>query len=364
MEKARSIRGLDGLRAISIGMVIMGHASEASELPDSIAWPRVWSAALGVTIFFGISGFLITTLLLDEEQRDGRFSLKGFYFRRAFRILPAALTFLACLAVASALWPEPLVTVREMAAATFFCRNFVDGGALSGHFWTLSVEEQFYAFWPAVLLFLPRRVVLPAILAWVFVSPFWVHANLVIFGSTHVNSWRTDFRLDPIFVGAALALARREPWFRSVNSWASVHGRPVFWAGVAGVALVLADIGSKVHGLGFVLAYAMDLAVLLLLVGAIGGPGVVAATILENPAVRFVGRLSYSLYLWQQPFLKPYAWPGGPPWFVHFPGCLASAFALSCGSYFLIEKPFLALRGRLQVATPKVDLQTQSPQLP
>ncbi len=353
----RNIRGLDGLRAFSVVMVVMGHAAGASELPPAIAW-KVWSASLGVTIFFGISGFLITTLLLDEEQRAGRFSLSGFYVRRAFRILPAALTFLVCLSIASALWPAPLVSVREIVASALFSRNYVDGGSLTGHFWTLAVEEQFYAFWPALLLFAPRRAVLPAIVAWIVLAPFWVHLNLTMFGG-HFNTWRTDLRLDAIFLGAALALSRREPWFQRVDAWASAHGAAVFWVGVAGVAFILVAPGAQRHGMPFVLAYSAHLAVLLLVFGAIHGAGALAAPVLENAAVRFVGRLSYSLYLWQQPFLMPEAYPGGRPWFTHFPLCLVPAFALACGSYFLVEKPFLALRERLSLAVPKSAVEAQ-----
>jgi len=355
MARGRDIPGLDGLRAISVGLVVMGHALEVPGLPRAIAYPRVLNAALGVSIFFAISGYLITTLLLDEERRDGVFSLKRFYVRRAFRILPAAMTYLAVLCVVSAMWPVSLVTGRDLISCVFFFRNYVpDGSVLTGHYWSLAVEEQFYAVCPAVLLVLPRRFLLPAVVAWILVAPLWINLCVKASGGV-INPFRFDFRIDQIFVGVALALAYRAPWCRDAVSWLSTRGALAFWVGVAWLVVSQVAADSPRHGATFVAGYAADLALVLVLVGAISGPGAIVAAVLENAGVRFVGRLSYSLYLWQQLFFKPDGWLGGAPRFVHFPEALVPAFGLACASYFCIEKPFLALRTRWQSPPARLD---------
>ena len=177
---------LDGWRAISIAMVIVGHA-----LPNT---PHVsLLGALGVNIFFAISGYLICTLLLKEYERNGSISLGGFYTRRVFRILPPAMAYLGVLLLLR------LAPVSDIARCLLFAANYsVLKSYYVGHFWSLSMEEHFYLFWPTALTLLrPRRaaifaaVAIPVLLCW----REWALTHAI--GGVFYH--RTDIRLDAFF---------------------------------------------------------------------------------------------------------------------------------------------------------------------
>src|SRR5271157_945604 len=151
----QQIPSLDGLRAISIALVLYGHATGTLGFP--IASDRFGLAAAGVRTFFIISGFLITKLLLKEIASKGTISLRAFYRRRVLRIFPA---FYAYWLVTLALVMVGLLAVpaRDLAyAATYTINYVVDRSWSVGHLWSLAVEEQFYALWPLTLFFLGRK---------------------------------------------------------------------------------------------------------------------------------------------------------------------------------------------------------------
>ncbi len=138
----RSIICLDGWRACAILFVIACHSQ-----PDC---NPAWLGKLGVDIFFGLSGFLITTLLLAESLAEGRIDLLAFYRRRAFRILPPALVFLTVIGLGGL-----FKTRLEVVAALFFFRNYLPiqhATYATAHLWSLAIEEQFYLLWPGLLV--------------------------------------------------------------------------------------------------------------------------------------------------------------------------------------------------------------------
>jgi peptidoglycan/LPS O-acetylase OafA/YrhL len=155
------LASLDGWRAVAILLVLLGHSME-----DLAAWAQQMGATIdllslkyigmhGVHIVFGLSGFLITSKLIADEQKHGRISLWGFYIRRTFRILPATLFFLfavGALALAGVLD----VTLGRWLSSLLFSANYstADYSWYLGHFWSLAVEEHFYLIWPAVFLWL------------------------------------------------------------------------------------------------------------------------------------------------------------------------------------------------------------------
>jgi peptidoglycan/LPS O-acetylase OafA/YrhL len=134
------IASLDGLRAVSIVLVIVDHFSEHLAKPTALG-------AFGVQIFFVISGFLITTLLLQEEQRTGKISLQAFYRRRIFRIVPAAYVFILAIALV-----EPVSRSYLPYTLTFTSSYLHRIQLVIGHLWSLSVEEQFYLLWPCAMV--------------------------------------------------------------------------------------------------------------------------------------------------------------------------------------------------------------------
>src|SRR5712692_9378521 len=161
----RNIPSLDGLRAISIAFVVLGHLTGTRHFPSSLDAAHVF-AGPGVRVFFVISGLLTTTLLLKELDQTGRISITGFYLRRAFRIFPAFYTYLAAVALFG------LARPGELVRAATYTINYVEGRSwIVAHIWSLAVEEQFYILWPLTVVALVRRSLLVAG-AVVVLSPF------------------------------------------------------------------------------------------------------------------------------------------------------------------------------------------------
>jgi len=150
-QSVRTIPSLDGIRALSIALVILSHAQVTVGFPGWIPGVIADHGTLGVHIFFVISGFLITTLLLQESKSRGDISLGLFYARRTLRIFPPCYLFLA--AIASATWFGIIrVPARLFLFAVTYTVNYATQGIwIVGHLWSLAVEEQFYLVWPLTL---------------------------------------------------------------------------------------------------------------------------------------------------------------------------------------------------------------------
>jgi peptidoglycan/LPS O-acetylase OafA/YrhL len=350
-EKER-LPGLDGLRALSVLAVIFYHLDAVGHFP---AWtrPALQYGFHGVGVFFAISGYLITWLLLREEARGGGVSLRGFYFRRAMRILPPAYVYLAAVALAAALRPGAYPGLdgwADFTAAALFFRNLTyhAGSELTRHYWSLSIEEQFYLLWPLVFVLVParRRFWLTAGLC--LLAPAWRQLHMELFDAAKLNWSRADLRYDQILVGVAFALARHEGRFPALLGAAGRRaGTLLAAAGAVYLALVVwgGDLPGPLRP-GGELARLAALGLVIHLVGAGQGGGFLRA--LEWPALAWIGRLSYSLYLWQQLFCVPRTGWALEAW----PANLAATFALAAASYYLVERPALRLRGRLQARRP------------
>jgi peptidoglycan/LPS O-acetylase OafA/YrhL len=342
----KHIPGLDGLRAASICLVVVGHASTCPGFPH--AWGEFRCAALGVDIFFAISGFLITTLLLEDELRFGKIRLTTFYSRRVYRILPAALTFLFCMGALRAFVPNFPVSFHDIVATALFAANYFHVSPIVGHYWSLAIEEQFYLIWPALLILVPRKHMLPAVLAWLVFSPCWHQLNLKIFGAPTVNVGRLDLCADRLCVGVALALAVPTRPGQEVLRWIAKRAGFVFTMALLGLLaryeLSRLPLRPGVSWLSNV--YLRDVSIAALLLSAMSGRAGLATSLLDIGAVRLLGRLSYSLYLWQQPFLWTPTWNGTFHYFNMFPISVALAVAAAAMSYYGIERPFLRLRDR------------------
>src|SRR5580658_9035834 len=221
MPGEKRISGLDGIRALSIILVLLCHV-----LNGVTTWSQY--GAFGVESFFVLSGFLITWLLCLEEDKRGAVSLPSFYARRALRILPPAFLYIGA---ASLLGVLGLAEVgrNEPFYAAFFVRNLMpNGGEQLGHFWSLAIEEQFYLLWPVIFLILRsdrRRIIFTVVL--IAAAPFWRHAVYAAAGGAMgVNSWRFDLRYDALLVGCCLALLRHDRVFRRVASNPVVKSTP------------------------------------------------------------------------------------------------------------------------------------------
>src|SRR5690348_1177226 len=275
----KRIPSLDGLRAISISLVVVGHWAELRYHSDVAGA----FANLGVRIFFIISGYLITTLLLKEHAKTSTIGLREFYVRRAYRILPAAMVFM--LPVFVIFWRE--LTWYHMAAAVLYLANFdFSHPWFLGHLWSLSVEEQFYFLWPGVLKKWHRHRV--AILAGVvaFAPLYRVGCHLL---QLHGKADETFPAVaDILAIGCVLAIcAARLPKIRAV------------WAAGMVVPLVLVPVYvGELHFhitpmLLLVLWPVMHLSIAGLLLHVVQRP----YWILNVSPVAWLGKISYSLYL-------------------------------------------------------------------
>jgi peptidoglycan/LPS O-acetylase OafA/YrhL len=341
---------LDGLRGVAVLAVMAYHSG------------LIQGGFLGVDVFFTLSGFLITTLLLEEHARAGTIAIGGFYARRALRLLPALVAFLLVWGVVflatrpPLLWP---VILGDLLGVLFYVTNWLisyygRGGSSFSHTWSLSIEEQFYMVWPVTLLLLLRWVrhapwIVVILLTAAAGSLVWrVALALVgtpiarIFVGTHTHA-------DGVLIGAALAvlLVRRAGFaatgrLRRVLVALSVLGLPLLF-------LAVPVVPGYFYGVTALAALAAGGVIIDIVAG-----GSRVTRWLECAWLVRIGQISYGLYLWHFPVFQQLGVlrrPGdsaAPLWRSALAWSLTFAAALI--SYVVIERPFLAYKARLRAA--------------
>ena len=337
---------IDGLRALAVLAVVITHAAPAA-LPGGF---------VGVDIFFVISGFLISGIILSALA-DGRFTLADFYARRIRRIFPAlALVLAATLAYGTlVLLPQERALLgRDAAAGAAFVANlafwaevgYFDRGAAAKpllHLWSLGVEEQFYILWPLLLAAMHRwGGVRTPVLAALAVASFIASVALL---ATHPSAafYSPATRLWELAAGAILACATRRGW--QPGRWADA-------ASLAGLALLLAPLALLHNTMPFPGWLALPPVLGTVLLIATGPTALINRTILAaRPAVA-IGLISYPLYLWHWPLLS-YAHiihQGRPLKPLLVAALLAASLALAWATWRFVERPIRA--GRHPRATP------------
>jgi peptidoglycan/LPS O-acetylase OafA/YrhL len=342
------IPSLDGLRAISIAFVLFSHLAGTRGFPVSAAAANVWSlGGFGVTVFFVISGFLITGLLLDELKRTDRIRLGRFYFRRTLRIFPPYFALLLGLVAAEAVGWIALQPRDMLHAATYTSNYHSDRSWFVAHTWSLSVEEQFYLLWPAVLVLARTRRALFIAAATVLVAPF------VRVGEWELMRWAGEgigFRFetiaDSIAAGCVLAcvrprLHRSAHYMRLLRSPLFVCVPALAMAGNLMHEHPLVAFGVSLTVMNVCLALCLDWCVTF-------HDGRVGRVLNAAPLV-FVGWISYSLYLWQQPFLNR----DSDAFAAGFPANIILTTAAALASYYCVERPSLQLRKRIESRKPR-----------
>jgi peptidoglycan/LPS O-acetylase OafA/YrhL len=343
---------VDGCRGLSVLLVIVGHVvgyrfalTDERSLPEiglsfgliPSLTSRIFSHVgdLGVDIFFVISGFLITTLLLKEERENHRVNIGAFYIRRVFRILPAFFVYLFALYVVRAHGFIKLENEAFVRSALFTC-DFSDVKCSwwLGHTWSLAIEEQFYLAWP--LLFVVFRTIrVPTLLATLLILIGVSTYNLVISG------------FESIALGALVAASPRVRNFlsRFATHWSvsiavvALLARPLLTGRLVG----LMPESLQVHFYALLYAIVAGL-VALVFFGTIARKGPLVPFV-ESRLIQKIGLFSYSIYLWQQLGTAPEVWletiTGADVLYARYP-IAASMFTIpAVASYFLIEKPFV-----------------------
>jgi peptidoglycan/LPS O-acetylase OafA/YrhL len=350
-KQSTYIPTLDGWRALSIGLVILHHSQVRCTVP--ILGPLLQILAnvgeVGVELFFAISGLLICSRLLDEESRSGRISVKGFYTRRFFRILPAAIFYLLVVATLAAFHVIPLRPLDWFGALLFF-RNYAmlfeylhhSPLALhwyTGHFWSLSMEEHFYLVLPGVLvLFRGLRLWVLAGLAGAVA--IWRSFLAHILHRQYEFNFRTDTHVDALLIPAMIALAlyplmRNQAASRYIPAWSFP-----LWIAI--------EIGLLTTRVPFFFTL-QALVIPLLILSTVLHPNTMQGRILETSPLRWIGCISYSLYLWQQLFfgVNFVGSPRGIAVVRKSPINLVALLLCATFSYYVIEKPFVRWGHRL-----------------
>ena len=348
------IAGLDGLRAVSIALVPVAHAWPTAGFGGGWDWLSHYAgnSTLGVTTFFVVSGYLITWLLRQEHEATGTIRLRSFYMRRVLRIFPAFYTYLLVVAGLRALgWIQ--TEYGDLAAAgTFFTNyeHYVRGPSnvdywFVGHFWTLSLEEQFYLLWPATLVLAGMRRAPRVAGGSIVLAPVVRVATYFLWpGSRAQLSMMLHTAADPIMFGCMAALWQGTGSLeRTLDRLGSTR-----WPLVASLFLFIVSPWLTAHFQG---AYRMTVgmtldgaAIAFIVLWVVRAQESALTKALATPVVRRIGVLSYSLYLWQQLFLTRlnHAWSGV------FPLNLLMAYVAAELSFRLVESPFLRLRSRFQ----------------
>lgn len=353
------IESLDGIRGVSILMVLLAHAATSfPKLLTNTAVFRIFSNGhTGVMIFFVISGYLITKLLLIERDKKGQISIKDFYIRRFLRIFPVFYIYIAVVMILKhTVYPGIFTDYTTIFFAALYIWNYkhlltgpsyheTNGNWFMGHLWSLSMEEQFYLIWPFTFKKIPNKKLINVVIILIIIIPV---LRIVTYACVTENRNLIIRMLhtggDTILIGCLGALLERSEKFMNFlkNLWskkwivvtAFLYLFPLDW-------YLTSKFGEAYSVfIGYSLS---NVAILFLILWCIYVPSPVYR-FLNTPWVMQIGTISYSLYIWQQLILtKKY---------VSFTNTLPfnfiAVFLIAFMSYYLIEKPILKLRNKFQ----------------
>lgn len=350
------IPSLDGLRCVSISLVLLGHAAHTSN-PFGGDWfgPFEQFAGLGVHLFFVISGFLISNLLIREFEQRGDISVKAFYYRRALRILPPSYVFLGVVALAAE-FKLTSVSVGDLQWAAFYLANYHDGPWILGHLWSLAVEEQFYLIWPIVLAFCgPRRAARVAggvcLLAPAIRTVEFYFLPSIYRGSS------LETVMDTLAAGCLLAFLWK--WLQKQATYHRFLASVWFWS-VPVLAIVGCRVGTLFTSVWLPIGQTcLNLALAVIVERAVRYPDGRSGRFLNSRLVGLIGQWSYSIYLWQQIFLDR----SSSRWINAFPQNVILALVSGLLSFYAVESVFLRLRQRARVRCQIVGHQQVGPSL-
>lgn len=342
-ERSSRIPSLDGLRALSISLVLFGHLCGTQNFWSGDSLGFLGFGEFGVRVFFVISGLLITKLLLNEFGTTGKIHLAKFYFRRTFRIFPPYYAFLFFLIIVQPLGWFLLNDGDIWHTLTYTSNYHLERSWNVGHTWSLSVEEQFYLLWPAALLLLGVRRGWKAAVLVLLLSPF-IRLGIFHLWPSRAEGVGHQFETVADAIATGCVLACQTAWPQWARAWYErlLQSRLMLALPVLGFAgNSLSDHPTPSFLFGYTLA---NLCIGVCVDWCIRNHEGRLGRVLNSAPLVFVGTISYSLYLWQQLFLNRHS----DNVTASFPLNLTLAVGAALLSYYLIEKPSLRLRQRLE----------------
>lgn len=352
------IPSLDGWRALSIFFVLCSHLQYSYGIPSELQFllKTIFNdGILGVQCFFIISGFIITLLLIEEFDKNGKNNLKYFYIRRVLRIFPLYFLYLLviyCLQTTTIFSQSNAVWIENLTFTTGIGYPSIHSWP-TGHLWSLAVEEQFYLIWPILFVVLKlyhRQNLAFSILAFpVIFAPFcrvitYVHFNndILLF---ILNIFSFLNNCDSLSFGCIAAFIYKK--YNRYYDQQTIFVKYTYL--IIGIASIIVPailrkfylcgfftvpFGNTLQSIGFV----------ILILQSIRSYAEFPYRILNSRFFVTVGLLSFSIYIWQQIFIKPSIFGFESSLFFTFPGCLASIIVCSIISYYIIEKPISKLK--------------------
>ncbi|WP_423149693.1 acyltransferase family protein [Rubrolithibacter danxiaensis] len=343
----RVIPSLNGFRAIAILIVVVAHLNRMDNIPDSLRSFITFyfhDGKMGVRIFFVLSGFLITTLLIKEQFLKQKISLRNFYVRRSLRIIPALFIFLLFTYFFSIYYKIPITGTAFLSAFLYLTNfQFFAVPSILTHTWSLAVEEQYYLIWP-VLFKKFNRILIPltltiicftpfiSVLAYIYpayknylLAPFWGNANAIFIGSIFAILGAKNiltYNLIQANIKWIIPVCIIVFWIIEHFMYNGMYGKLLLpvgpTLGSAAMALLI-FIGAHNVGNGF--------------------------KFLNNAIIDYIAKISYSIYLWQQIFTQGhYNLPTNL-----FPYNLIFIMLFSMLSYYLVERFFLKVKSRYSI---------------
>ena len=354
---------LDGVRAISILLVLIHH----TEFITPISFSILRGGYLGVDIFFVLSGFLITSLLVEEFETTGSISFRMFYIRRVLRLLPAVgAVLLFSVAVGSVIGFSELGLNRlRVFSVIGYFTNWVRAYETPDlwfltHFWSLAIEEQFYLVWPLVLFGLlrsglTRRGILLSIMTLILCSVAQM-AALQSSGATVLRLYTgSDTRAHSLLVGCLFSLALHWGYLKTEST-----RRYQTFAVVSFIVLIasafLVHIGNRILYSGGSLVVAICAGILIL--GLVISDKNRLTALFCHPVLQWLGKRSYGLYIWHWPIFYLCSYLRRPA--LAIPCGIIGALIAAAASYRFIELPFLTMKTRFSVMDQSRNLKTSS----
>lgn len=352
------IQVLDGLRGYAALMIIFSHMSQVT---DTVVGKSIYDAIdilhlgyLGVDLFFVLSGFLITRILI-KEKKNGEFSFRLFYLKRSLRIFPIYyLTILVCYL---------LFSLKDIAYMATYISNFYfffnDIKHPLVHTWSLSIEEHFYLLWPLLLYFIPlnllKRYMLPTIVLIVLVSIIIAYSLLESQKFNSILSYGTQFRILSLSIGAIFAFHENKIGKlnkRLATRWLFVLGFIFYMLGIFSCYHAFQSISVTVFAIGRLFFFSICSSFFFLFVLIQESRGNTSDYLYSNKGIRYIGEISYGLYLYHYPIffflgISKGQFEDGSISFMMNIFSLVLTFFLAISSYVFIEKPIMKLKRQL-----------------